>query len=484
MAYNRVLLVSPPSSSYLGAARPPQNLGFLARALLDSGITYDIMDMRVGYSFKHLRKKIDQFKPDLIGISLVSLEYRKSYALIAGIREYYPQAAIIAGGPHVTVVKAKVLQECPQIDFGAVNEGEEILVELCGGKAVDSIAGLLHRVDGNVVYNGPRTYPEDLDVISWPTYEGFEMDKYIREIPLNSSRGCPYQCVFCPNKMISHKFRKRSASNVVDEIEHWYRQGFRVFNFDDDNFTLDNQRVYDICDQLEQRGLSEAELRCSNGIRADRITRELLVRMKAVGFNYIAFGVDGGNNKMLKANKKGETIEEIETAIKHACELDFDVKIFVITGMPQETMEDIEDSLRIVQNYPVKRVILNNPIPYPGTELYETVMKNDWFIKQPEEYLNSVVENVDVPVFETPELSVEQRLALLKRCRKIEKAVTQKAVERMYKRYGVFAKIAGYIFASRFVEHLFFYNMTFRKMVEYVRYKRQRAKKKNVEQFA
>ena len=482
MRYKRVLLVSPPSSSYLGAARPPQNLGFLARTLMDHGIEYDVLDMRLGYSFRHLKKKIDSFKPDLIGVTLVSLEYKRSYNLIHDIKEYFPAADIIAGGPHVTVVKNQVLKECREIDFGAVNEGEEILTELClGEKEVRDIAGLLRREGDEVVFNGKRIYPEDLDVISWPTYEKFEMRKYIKEMPLNSSRGCPYQCVFCPNKIISNKFRKRSANNVVDEIEYWYKKGYRVFNFDDDNFTLDNKRVFDICDEIERRNIIEAEFRCSNGIRADRITRELLVRMKQVGFNYIAFGVDGGNNKMLKINKKGETIEQIENAIKMACELDYDVKIFVITGMPQETLEDVEDSLRIVQKYPIKRVILNNPIPYPGTEMYETVKANNWFIKQPEEYLNYVTENEDIPVFETPEMSREERIKLLKRCRKIEKEVTRKAVKRMYSKYGILASVAGYIFASRFVEKMFFNNMTFRRIVEYIRYRRLLAKMKAME---
>ncbi|MCD6117677.1 radical SAM protein [bacterium] len=485
MVYNRVLLVSPPSSSYLGAARPPQNLGFLARALMDNGICYDVLDMRLGYSFRHLKKKIDKFKPDLIGVTLVSLEYIKSYDLISRIKEYVPDVPIVAGGPHVTVVKNKVLEECREIDYGAVNEGEDILVELCKGVVgVQNIAGLLHRVEDEVVYNGPRHYTDDLDVISWPTYEKFELKKYIKEVPINSSRGCPYQCVFCPNKIISKRFRKRSALNVVDEVEYWYNKGYRVFNFDDDNFTLDNQRVFDICDEIEKRNIVNAEFRCSNGIRADRITRELLERMKEVGFNYIAFGVDGGNNKMLRINKKGETIEQIEEAIKNACELDYDVKIFVITGMPQETIEDVEDSFRIVQKYPIKRVILNNPIPYPGTELYETVKANNWFIKQPEEYLNYVTENEDIPVFETPEMSREARQKLLKRCRRIEKQVTQRAVERMYAQYGILAKLGGYIFASRFMERMFFQNIAFRRIIEHIRYRRLLTKMEAMERAA
>jgi len=478
MHYSRVLLVSPPSSSYLGAARPPQNLGFLAQALLENGVVYDILDMRLGYEMKHLMKSIEKFKPDLIGMTLVSLEYKRSYRLISDIKTRFPAIKIVVGGPHVTVLQGAVLEECHDIDYGVVHEGEATLVELCQNHLqVQEIRGLLHRENDSIVFNGHHKLTKELDEISWPRYEMFEMKKYIAEMPFNSSRGCPHRCVFCPNKIITKKFRWRSPENVVDEIEYWYKKGYRVFNYDDDNFGFFPERVYAICDEIESRGIKEIELRCSNGLRADKVDRNLLKRMREVGFNYIAFGVDGGNNKMLQLNKKGETIEQIEQAIKDACELGFDVKIFVITGMPHETMEDIEDSLRIVQKYPVERVLLNNPIPYPGTELFEIVKTNNWFLKQPEEYLNFVTENETTPVFETPELSKEDRIRILKRCREIEKKVTREAVKRIYKKYYFIATLIAFIFATNFMQRLFFENMMFRRIVEYIRHKRMLNKK-------
>ena len=479
MRHNRVLLISPPSSSYLGAARPPQNLGFLAQALVDHGIEYDVLDMRLGHEWKSLKKKIDAFRPDLVGVTLVSLEYLKSYDLIRQIKSHIPDVKVIVGGPHVTVCKKQVLEECEAIDFGVVNEGEATLVEICQGqKAIPEIAGLIHRQEGEVVYNGPRSEEANLDNISWPRYEKFEMKRYIQEMAFNSSRGCPYQCVFCPNKIMTRKWRFRSPADVVDEVEYWYHKGYRIFNFDDDNFTLDNDRVYAICDEIERRGINDAEFRCSNGIRADRTNRPLLKRMREVGFNYIAFGVDGGNNRMLKINKKGETIEQIEQGIKDATELGFDVKIFVILAMPQETLADVEDALALVRRYPIKRVLLNNPIPYPGTELYETVRDNGWFITQPEVYLNQVAENGNTPVFATPEISFEERVALIKRIRAVEKEVTRAAVKRMYAHLGPMANLLAAVAATSFMENLFFKFKPFRRLVEWVRYRQLLAKQR------
>ncbi|MBN2103313.1 radical SAM protein [bacterium] len=471
--FQRVLLVSPPSSSYLGAARPPQNLGYLAESLLQNNIDYDILDMRLGYRIKDLLKKIKTYEPDLIGFSLVSLEYKKSYHLISATKHAFPHIKTIAGGPHLTVLQEHVLEECPDIDFGVVYEGEKTLSELCQNRLpVSEIKGLIRRIQGKIQYNGHRIFEKNLDDIPYPTYQKFELHKYIREMPFNSSRGCPFRCVFCPNKMITKKFRWRSPKHVVDEIEYWYKKGIRTFNYDDDNFSFFKDRIFAICDEIETREIRDAEFRCSNGLRADKIDKPLLARMKQVGFNYIAFGVDGGNDHMLRMNKKGETIDQIDSAIRTACELGFDVKIFCILAMPYETLPDIEDSFRMVQKYPVKRVILNNPIPYPGTELFETVKNNGWFIKQPEEYLNHVTENENVPVFVTPEISLKERKKILKRSRKIEKRVTRKAVRQMYKKYPLINSIMALLFATDFVENLFFNNMKFRRFIEKIRYRR------------
>jgi radical SAM superfamily enzyme YgiQ (UPF0313 family) len=474
MQFKKILLISPPSSSYLGASRPPQNLGYLAESLLHHNIDYQILDMRLGYIFKHLQKMIEHFNPDLIGITLVSLEYKKSYEIISRIKNLFPDKQIIVGGPHVTVLQEKVMEECQDIDFGVVYEGENTLVDLCMNKyPIDEIPGLIRRKkDHTTIYNGHREYKRNLDDIPFPTYQKFELNKYINEMPLNSSRGCPFKCIFCPNKMITKKYRWRSAEYVVDEIEYWYKKGIRVFNFDDDNFTFLYDRIFLICEEIERRGIKDAEFRCSNGLRADKIDRKMLERMKKVGFTYIAFGIDGGNEKMLRMNKKGETIDRIENAIRNACELGFDVKIFCIIGMPYETLGDIEDSYSLVQKYPVKRVILNNPIPYPGTELYEIVNKNNWFLKKPEQYLNYITENEDIPVFETPEISRETRIEILKKCRRIEKKMTRKAVQMMYSNYKFIGKIMGLIFASKWIQALFFKNRRFRQFIENIRHKR------------
>jgi len=470
--FKRILLIAPPSSSYLGAVRPPTGLGYLAQSLLEGGIEYAVADMRSRSDVSALRQKIRRFQPDLIGVSLVSLEYQRSYDLIHYIREYYPRASIIAGGAHVSASKESVLEECAAIDFGVIGEAERALVALCRGeRTLGEIPGLLYRRNGDVLSGPERELIMDLDTIPFPRYVHFDLKGYIKEIPLITSRGCPYKCIFCPHSLMASKFRARGAANVVDEIEYWYARGVRQFVVDDDNFTLVKERVYDICDEIERRGLKGLFIRCANGVRADKVDRDLLARMKEIGVREVGFGADGGNNRVLQEIvHKGETIETIEQAIQDAIEVGLQVRIFIIVGHPGETMSDIEDSFALGQRYPLIRLHLNNPIPYPGTELFEWVQSHDCFLVPPEEYLNNVTDSDNTPIFETPELPAEQRRQILLRAREIERGVWQRAAERMFENVPVIRTVAGWLFGSRLGRWLFYKNTLTRSLIGRIRY--------------
>jgi len=473
MRFNKVLLVNPRGPSEWLGVRPPAGLGYLAQVLQDNEIEYSILDMQLGYSQRKLFQRIGDFEPDLIGFSLVSLGYKRSYDLMVKVKALFPNTKIICGGPHVSILKKQVLKDCKVIDYGVVYEGERTLVELCKSNQDERlIKGVIVRDNGNLTYSGDRDWISDLDKIPFPRYHRFELRRYIREIDIFSSRGCPQRCVFCPNAIIGPYYRAKCPENVVNEIEYWYEKGYRQFNFDDDNFNLDKQRVYKICDEIERRGLKDLYLRCSNGLRADTLDRHLLSRMKEVGFQYIAIGADAGNNRVLKMINKGETIEQIEQAVKDACELGFDVKLLFIIGHLGETASDVNDSLRIAQKYPIVRVHFYNLIPYPGTEAFEQISNKGYFLIRPEQYLNEVSDLDSTPIFETPELPRQTRVELLRKARQVQKRVTIKGLERMCSRAPRVGRFLGYMLASRLVERMVYKNFVFRKLLEYVRYKK------------
>lgn len=473
MPFKRLLLVNPahPFAEWRGLS-PHIGQAYLAQTLLENSVDYDVLDMNLSYKFKHLRQKIHDFRPDLIGISLISFGHKAIYSLASKIKMVDPTTKIVVGGPHVTIMRDQVLRECTAIDYGVVSEGEVTLTELCQGRLPEAeIRGLLSRNGVNIAYGGDREFVSDLDQIPWPRYDKFELNKYIRETTIYSSRGCPHKCTFCPNRILSPHFRPRSPKNVVDEIEYWYDKGRRQFNFDDDNFNFIKDRVFQICNEIERRGLKHLFLRCSNGIRADRVNREMLARMYEVGFRYIAFGVDGGNNRMLEIIKKGETIETIEQAIKESCDLGYGVKLLFVVGTPYETRADVEDKVRISEKYPIEEVHFYNLIPTPGTELYDWVKDNNLFIKDPEQYLNDASAFSNDPVFETPELPRNERVELFRYLNKVRQQIHRNAIRRTFGGNKILGFLASYLVVNSFFERLFYQSRYMRNVIETLRYR-------------
>jgi len=433
MRYERVLLIKPAyKGSYYGALHPPVGIGYIAEFLAHHNIKYDVMDMSFRYTIKDLNKKIRSFRPDLVGFSMMSFMYRDNYQLIRMIKETSPGIDVAIGGPHGSTYREKILQSLAEVDYVITLEGEEAIVELCSGKKLTDIKGLVFRNNGEVIYTGNRRFIKDLDGVPFPTYRNFELNKYVfNDIDIASSRGCPYQCIFCSVKAVSgRQLRVRSALNVVDEIEYWYQRGYRKFNFVDDNFTFYYDRVFEICDEIEKRGLRNLRMTNANGIRADRADRKLLKRMRDVGFYYIGFGVECGNDRILKNIKKGETMHQIRRAVKNAIDLDYDVVLNFLIGSPGETWEDIQDSVAFAREFPVLDVRFNNLTPTPESELFEWLTKNGYLVREPEDYLNDITSWSYEPVYATPEMSVPDKRRALKYTRNVRKEILKKTFVR------------------------------------------------------
>lgn len=417
MKYRRVFLIEP---RYPGSYYPnpvwPVGLGYIAASLAKAGIEHRALDLKCGHTNASLIRKIAASKSDLIGLSLMTSQYRSHYRLISYIKARLPAIPIVVGGPHVSTFRDTILDDCPEIDYGVPGEGEEAIVELCNGTEPARIPGLLYRTASGIAYSGDRKRCRELDGVAYPTFEGFEIDRYdTRSVNILSSRGCPYRCTFCPVHTVSgHEWRGRSAANVVDEIEYWYGRSYRIFNFNDDAFNVDRKRVLEICREIKRRELS-VELNAPNGIRADKADREVLEAMKQAGFRHIAYGVEAGTNKVLSAIRKGETIEVIERSIRNACELGYDVALFFLIGSPGETKEDIEASFQLAAKYPITDVRFYNLIPFPKTELYDWVRDNRYFVSSSDRYLNGAMHWSPAPVFATPELPVGERKRLFRR---------------------------------------------------------------------
>lgn len=449
MRFEKVLLVDLKATfggEYF-AREPSISLGYLSEFLSANNIEHEVMDLRLQYSFKDLLNKINDYKPDLIGITMMSLNYKQNYEFIKKIKKAKPRIPVILGGAFMSLFREQAMKECP-FDFGCILEGEHTTLELCQGKPINEIKGLMYRRNGQIVYNGDRELLKDIDSLPFPKYRKFELNKYFqkKEMGIFTTRGCPYNCSYCPSKIsIGNKFRARSPGHVIEELKYWHNKGYKAIDIVDDNFTLDNKRIYQICDLIEKNNV-KLNFRMPTGIRADSTDYKLLKRLKEVGFHQITIAVEAGNNKVLKALNKNTTIEAMDECIKNSVKLGYEVSLLFLLGSPSETWADVQDSIRIATKYRVNCVNFFNIIPFPKTALYDYLKKNKLLLKSPEYYLNSISQHYTEPLFYTPELSVKQRKKLFKITRALNRRIVRDHL--MRKANNRFTRFLLYIWGS------------------------------------
>lgn len=434
MRHNKILLVSPGihKGKHRLALHPHAGLGYVAESLIKAGFTVKVFDMNLRYDQKDLFALINDFSPDIIGFTLMTFAHKEVYGLIGKIKNLYRKVRIVAGGPHVSTLREKVLADCPGIDYGIILEGDISAVELCRGADFNNIQGLIYRRGDEIIVNDFNHFITELDEAPFPKYESFELDKYpVRQIGIVTSRGCPYECIYCPvASTIGKQFRARSAENVVEEIAYWYKNGYREIFVLDDNFTLSEKRTARICELLKKNDFRDIHLKCPNGIRADKVDYALLKSMREAGFDMIAFGVEAGSDRVLKNIKKGEDILKIEAGIRNACSLGFDVELFFIIGSPGERLTDVEASFSLATRYPVRGAEFYNIVPFPKTELFEWIRDNKYFLKSIDYILNSASHFVNEPYFFTPEMSASDRKKAFRMGRNVTRKIRRAFIER------------------------------------------------------
>jgi len=435
---------------------PPLGIGYVAETLRQHNIQCRVVDLGLGLGAGHAVREVESWAPHAIAVSMMTFRYKHNYALLDIVRQACPETPIIAGGPHVSAFRQDVLEQCRAIDFGIALEGELPMLDLCEGRAVDEIAGLIHRKDGQVVMNPDASPVTDLDSIPFPKYEDFDLDRYGDTVQICSSRGCPYHCIFCQaGKVLGSRWRARSAANVAEEIQYWYDRGRRLFSFVDDNFTLKRKRVEELCNEIERRGIREARF-VAAGVRADKVDRPLLARMHEVGFSHLAFGVESGSDRILKLIRKGERLADIDSAIRDSVDLGYRVTLYFVVGSPGETLEDVRESVRFALKYPIENAYFSNLMPIPGTELYDRILDTGQLLMQPEQYLNEFAEFERVPLFDAPGMTLEERKTALEITANALTEIQKRAERRherartrsRFARFGAFGRVFADFYSS------------------------------------
>jgi len=219
-----------------------------------------------------------------------------------------------------------------------------------------------------------------------------------------TSRGCPYQCIFCSNRVVTGmKYRFRSAESILEDLDIIYsKYNKRRVAFFDDNFLVSKDRIHTLLGEMKQRGF-DRKMTYSFQARADNIDRAVLTDLFDAGFKTIFFGLETASDKLMKVLKKGESVDDCREAVKIAKDIGFTVSAAFIYGIPGETHEDRMGCVKLTNELKIDLVRYNNATPYPGTELFEIAKKEGRLnIKGLYENFNSVSVFVESPFKKIP----------------------------------------------------------------------------------
>jgi len=377
----KILLVNP---SYHDVYRtfdfvlPPLGLGYMAAVLSESNYDVKIVDLNVGQN----KESIPDNNWDLVGITLDTSRYYKGmkYARMLKSRG----TKVVVGGPHASFMADEILGS-GSADFVVRGEGEHTLLELVKvlseGESFEQIKGLSYISDNRIRHNADRTYSDDLDTLPFPARHLLNMDKYrtsklgTRSITsILTSRGCPYQCSFCASSKLAGTFwRARSVESIVEEIEFVKdAYGYRAFAFVDDNFTLNPQRVIELCEAICKRGW-DIHWWCFS--RVDTIVRnpEMVSLMYESGCRSTYIGIESRNQETLDSYNKKISADISREAISILKNNKIEMTASFIIGALNEDREMVEDTLRFAKSLNPNTVSFTILTPYPGTDLFEQV---------------------------------------------------------------------------------------------------------------
>jgi len=375
-----VLLVNPPPSTPVAllcaecVRLPPMGLACLGAALRQHGYSPTILDMRIRRNTKErFLTEFRRLRPKVVGFTVMTDYVHNAVRLARLIKAIDPQCWTVFGGAHPDFRAAEILNT-GVVDIVAVKaDGEDVVVELCDAAwgnrgGLERIRGIVFKDGHAIVRTAGRRPVEDLDSFPWPAWDLLSLEDY--EVPLvHTTRGCVGHCKFCcEGKGVANRVRFRSIPHVMEELAYLYELGIRRISFSDDNFVTGRKRLEELCAALSA---SFPGLRWSCGARVDTVSVEGIRLMAESGCEAIHFGIESISKRTMDQVGKRFSLERLEEKIAAARELSIMIVLTFVLGLPDDTEEQIRESLAYAVNMRERynsMSVFGTLTPFPGSE--------------------------------------------------------------------------------------------------------------------
>lgn len=400
-----LLFKSTPEDSYQGRVENvgkigyPLGLAYLGGMLEEGGHEVKIFDLAFegyrkpkktmdeiffGMEDDKIIKTVEDFCPDYIGISCSYTSQAEEAHRIANlIKDEFKTVKMVLGGAHASALPGLILKN-KNIDYVVLGEGEHAFLNLVNRKPTGGIA---FRNDNKIIIRPPERI-KDLNSLPFPAYHMLGIKKYLRLkkshqrakrspfSPILTSRGCPNECFFCsiPN-IFGRGWVARSAKNVVDEMELLYEKyGVREFQIEDDNFSINYERVERICNEIKKRGL-DISWCTPHGLYINSLDGKIIKKMAETGFYSASFGIESGSMDIQKRIGKRISLEKC-IDIVNSCKRENVVTFaFIIIGLPGETKRTLNETMNFLKRADFEKVHFYIPEPTPGSQLFDIYFK-------------------------------------------------------------------------------------------------------------
>lgn len=424
-----LVLIHPPLFNVLSAATPeyvdenrghtpPLGLLYIQAAVEHSDHESIFLDADIeGWDHHEAAKQALSHKPDLIALQAMTFTFPDAYLVAREIKRLNPEVKVLIGGPHPTIYPIETAR-LEYIDFAFAGEGEIDFISFLNVfhdiDARAAVPGIASKNGKEVIYTPSQGLLKNLDSVSFPARKSSKYNEYTSVLaksnPITTmitSRGCPFNCVFC-NRM-GRQYRYHSASYVLDEMESILNLGIKEIFIHDDTFTLKRERVKAICEGIIDRGYNFAwEART----RIDCVDKELISLMRKAGCHRLSFGIESGSEKVLTSMRKGIDINSVGDVFKWCKDEGIITLGDFMFGNLDEKAEDIKISLDFVKRLKPDYVQYSICSPYPGTPLYEIgmetgVIPSDVWL----EFANNPLKEFSSPVW-TQHFTKEELIAI------------------------------------------------------------------------